>query len=51
MLVEGDRLFPPLGVLLKLVGGPLSRVLVAVACLVGGKLVVVDLKNRKRIRL
>lgn len=44
MLVEGDRLFPPLGVLLELVGDPLSRVLAVVAFLAGGKLVVVDLK-------
>ena len=49
MLVEGDHLFPPLGVLLKLAGGPLSCVLVVGACLGGGKLVVVDLKKRKRI--
>lgn len=48
MLVEGDHLFPPLGVLLKLVGGPLSCVLVVGACLAGGKLAVVDLKKKGR---
>ena len=50
-LVVGDHHpFPPLGVLLKLVDDPLSCALVVGACLVaGGKLVVVDLKKRKRI--
>ena len=45
--VVGDHHpFPPLGVLLKLVDGPLSCALVVGACLVaGGKLVAVDLKR------